>query len=481
MLRKVCLLSVFGLLVSFILAGPSLAQEEIVVPISVEESFLHQVLKGDTLFQGFTPKTRAIYEQAYVRPSYREGVKPSTFMVTTFAPLIFDVGKLLSLEAPMDTIQRILDLSHTPLFPFLKSDLQIDSLPPIWSDDHSFYHNQRMYYAGMALREYIFRVAPDLVEGTTASLPTDRLGYIINTPVYKGEFFIPLDETDMLKNIDLSGEKIAPKYWYFNFLAGVDISQNQVSENWHKGGRSSLNVNTRFYGRLTYSKSLLKWVNTLEYKLGFFKQPETTKRKVQIGEDVFRLQSNLGIKAKRNWYYTFDVSLNSQLLNNYSLEESLTTRPFAPIKMNAGLGVKYDIDKKNFQGNPFSRLRFSVNLAPVAAQLIYVWSSDVDKKRVGLTEDETYKLNLGSTVKANCLWDFNGVSNWESRLFYNTSYQHTEIEFENTFTYGLTRFLTAKININLRYDDSVILDEPKTAMNLLQYNELMSIGFTYKL
>ena len=37
------------------------------------------------------------------------------------------------------------------------------------------------------------------------------------------------------------------------------------------------------------------------------------------------------------------------------------------------------------------------------------------------------------------------------------------------------------LNVNLRFDDSVILDEPKTFKSLLQYNELFSFGFSLKI
>jgi len=68
---------------------------------------------------------------------------------------------------------------------------------------------------------------------------------------------------------------------------------------------------------------------------------------------------------------------------------------------------------------------------------------------------------------------------WTSRLFFNTSYQAIEAEWENTLDMALTRYFSTRFNLNLRYDDAV---RPTKAWNRhLQYNELLSFGFNYRL
>ena len=68
---------------------------------------------------------------------------------------------------------------------------------------------------------------------------------------------------------------------------------------------------------------------------------------------------------------------------------------------------------------------------------------------------------------------------WTSRLYFNTSYKNVEVEWENTLDMALTRYFSTRFNLNLRYDDAVL---PYPGWHrYLQYNELLSFGFNYRL
>lgn len=458
------------------------AQQNVTPGIPLEADFVWQVLKNDTILNGISPQFRSIYTAPYMPLAYGQRPGYSPFNVTTFAPLVFDVDKLLSLTMPEDTIRNIVQMKNRSLFEEATTRSNtIEELSSDWHKRTSFWENQEMYKAGMALREHIFRTQPDLVRGTTASLPKRKQESTIRGREYHGQLEVATDDNRILSNVDIAQKKVAPKYWFNDFQADMHFAQNQVSSNWHRGGHSSLNLNGRAFYSLTYNKEKVKWVNTMEYKLGIFTQTAHERMKFQIGEDVFRAGSNLGLEAWRNWYYTIDVSLRSQLMNNYTPDSVLTTRAFAPLMLDAGIGIKYDIDKKKFMGNPFSRFRFSANVAPASVQLVYTWSNEIDKKRIGLKEGEKLRFRLGSSARMDLSWDFTSYLTWTSRVLYITSYKHVETEFENTLSYSFNKYLSAKVNLNLRYDDSVILNEPKTFRNLLQYNELFSFGLTYRI
>ena len=145
--------------------------------------------------------------------------------------------------------------------------------------------------------------------------------------------------------------------------------------------------------------------------------------------------------------------------------------------------MKYDLDLKKFRGNPFARFRFSANVAPVGMDFVYSYTDDIDKGRIGLKPDQRYRFRYGSSVRLDLNWDFSSTLNWTSRLFYNTSYKHVEMEFDNTLSYSFNQFFSLRMTLNTRFDDSVILPagEVKSLKTLLQYNELLSIGFAYKL
>ena len=143
--------------------------------------------------------------------------------------------------------------------------------------------------------------------------------------------------------------------------------------------------------------------------------------------------------------------------------------------------MKYNLKKKKIGGNPFNNLNFSLNVAPASMQFIWIWAKDVTRGRYGLQEDQNYLLRLGSSLRMNLDWQFSDAFSWRSRLYYNTSYKHIETELENTLEYAFNKYFSTMLNVNLRFDDSVILNEPKTFKSLLQYNELFSFGFSLKI
>lgn len=59
---------------------------------------------------------------------------------------------------------------------------------------------------------------------------------------------------------------------------------------------------------------------------------------------------------------------------------------------------------------------------------VYTYTDDIDKGRIGLTPDQKHRLRFGSSVRLDLDWNFHQALNWTSRLFYNTSYKHVEVE-----------------------------------------------------
>lgn len=353
------------------------------------------------------------------------------------------------------------------------------------ASNSQFSQYTRQWQEAELIRERAMLTNPKLADIMVSQLPGPIVAEQLEDQGYQGQLAhndLPQIQVD---NSNIVGEQVERKYWWHKFEGSIHFSQNQVSKNWHRGGFNSLNLNTRIYYNATYTKDKIKWVNELEYRLGVFTNvPEgDEKMKLKIGEDIFRVNTNLGIKAIQDWYYTVDAQLRSQLLKNTTTEGMLVTRPFAPITLDAGIGMKYDIDKKEFRGNPFARFKFTANIAPAALNFIYTYTDDIDKGRIGLQPDQKYRLRLGSSLRVDLSWDFSSSLNWTSRLFFNTSYKHMEIELDNSLNYAFSRFFSARLALNTRFDDSVILSEdtPKTFNNLIQYNQLLSLGFAYKI
>lgn len=446
-------------------------------------AYSEQIMANDTLTRGLSPEALGVISRPMQLRT--EGYVPSSSL---FAPLLFDLWKLPSLHFDKVALVRSTDPRlHNPFV--LKSLLRttLDKLEREYNPTTGFAKRMDRWNTDQRLREQFFFSHPDLIRYTSDFLPTDHLEYKpVEGPSYSGELAV----MDM-PNVPTKAEgvietvSVERRYWLPRFEAHAQLAQNQVSPNWHKGGTSSANLSSRLYYQLAYKKDKVEWVNELEYKLGLFTVPSEIKLEekpdFKISEDVFRMRSNLGLKAWKRWFYTVDLNLRSQLLNNYDREGNVTTRAFAPLIIDGGLGMKYNLKKKKIGGNPFNNLNFTLNVAPASMQFIWIHVKDVTRGRYGLQEDQDYLLRLGSSLRMNLDWQFSDAFSWRSRLYYNTSYKHIETELENTLEYAFNKYFSTMLNVNLRFDDSVILDEPKTFKSLLQYNELFSFGFSLKI
>ena len=446
-------------------------------------AYSEQIMANDTLTYGLSPEALGVISRPMQLRT--EGYVPSSSL---FAPLLFDLWKLPSLHFDKVALVRSTDPRlHNPFVQQSLLRTTLDKLEREYNPTTGFAKRMDRWNTDQRLREQFFFSHPDLIHYTSDFLPTDHLEYKpVEGPSYSGELAVmdmpnvPTKSQGVIETVS-----VERRYWLPRFEAHAQLAQNQVSPNWHKGGTSSANLSSRLYYQLAYKKDKVEWVNELEYKLGLFTVPSEIKLEekpdFKISEDVFRMRSNLGLKAWKRWFYTVDLNLRSQLLNNYDREGNVTTRAFAPLIIDGGLGMKYNLKKKKIGGNPFNNLNFTLNVAPASMQFIWIHAKDVTRGRYGLQEDQDYLLRLGSSLRMNLDWQSSDAFSWRSRLYYNTSYKHIETELENTLEYAFNKYFSTMLNVNLRFDDSVILDEPKTFKSLLQYNELFSFGFSLKI
>jgi len=67
----------------------------------------------------------------------------------------------------------------------------------------------------------------------------------------------------------------------------------------------------------------------------------------------------------------------------------------------------------------------------------------------------------------------------DSRLSFYTNYEKVEIDWEIVGNFTINRFLSTRISLNPRYDNTQILAAGDKAR--LQFKELLSFGFSYRL
>ena len=162
-------------------------------------------------------------------------------------------------------------------------------------------------------------------------------------------------------------------------------------------------------------------------------------------------------------------------------EENKTERLsalFSPVAVSMGLGMKYVLDKK-YPSRYGRRLRLDINLAPLAYDFRWSMRTDIDMKRHGFGEGKRIYSAFGSMLKAEMIFDITSFLSWRSFLYYNTSYHRVETEWENGLNYAFSRFFSARVNVQLRFDDAA--PRTKEMYSRLQINQLLSIGFAMTL
>ena len=279
-------------------------------------------------------------------------------------------------------------------------------------------------------------------------------------------------ESDVTLNEDAQIEIKKPNWWTFGGDVSLQLTQNYISDNWYKGGESNVTTLASFKFFANYNdKEKVQWESFVEGKLGFASVPSDTVHTYLVNTDQLRLYSKLGVQAAKNWYYTVSTEIKTQFMHGYnSNSDKLISAFLAPAYWISSIGMDYKLNKKNFN--------FSVVLAPLSHSMTYVGSKDVDETKYGIEKGKRVVHSFGSQIKPKFTWKmFNNIT-WESSLDFYTSYEFVRTEWENTFDFKVSKYLSTKIYIHARFDDST---KPKSGDSYFQLKELLSFGLSYSL
>ena len=277
---------------------------------------------------------------------------------------------------------------------------------------------------------------------------------------------------------DVKGTEIDRVYWIKTGDHSLQFSQNYLSPNWHRGGTSNLNINSNHVIDINYQKDKVRFNNRIEWRLSIYNAPDDSLRNYRIGNDMFRYYGDFGLDAfLKSWSYSTNLEAKTQIFKSHqSNKNELRSAFLSPLYVNAGIGMKYNLDKRSKTVRN-RRVRLSLALSPLSINYRYVGNNEVDRNRYGIPEGDKSLLDKGSTITSNMTYDFTKYITWESRFKYFTNYSKVEAELENTLTMSLTQMFSTRLYLNLRFDDSVPSHED---YKYLQINEVLSFGLNYK-
>ncbi|MDE7089371.1 MAG: DUF3078 domain-containing protein, partial [Prevotella sp.] len=215
-----------------------------------------------------------------------------------------------------------------------------------------------------------------------------------------------------------------------------------------------------------------KWENRLEMKLGFQTSQSDTVHKFKANEDLLRLTSKVGLEAAKRWYYTLQMITYTQFARGFKANNVKTFSDFmSPFNLSLGLGMDYKVEALN------KRLTGTINFSPLAINYRYVARTALASSFGVETDRHTHsQTNFGSQVTASLDWKINDNVSWRTRLFGFTSYHRSELEWENTFTLKVSKYISANLFLFPRFDDGNNWDDE---LGYWQFKEYSSLGFSY--
>ncbi len=319
------------------------------------------------------------------------------------------------------------------------------------------------------LRVYLSR--PDRVTATQSELEATGTVIAPETVAERPTLAVEptVDEQPQAGAVDIVVLK--PNFWTFTGEYYLQFLQNYVSDNWYNGGESNYSMLGQVTMEANYNnKQKVKWDNKLELKLGLQTQKSDSLHKLKTSSDLIRYTGKLGLQATKKWYYTLQVVANTQWMRYYKTNTNTVSSDFmSPFNLNASLGMDYTVSWMK------SKLTGTIHLAPLAYNFKYVGRLSLATTN-GLEEGHHTLNDFGSQVTVDLTWKFSDNISWKTRLYGYTTYERTEMEWENTFSFQFNKYISAKLFLYPRFDDSATRDDD---LGYWQFKEYSSIGFSY--
>lgn len=319
------------------------------------------------------------------------------------------------------------------------------------------------YYGGQIDQEHLIEDAPDL------SLELTDL-----TPIFNS-IPDPPAVRDIISHVDFNLVIPRPNFWKFDGQFGAQLTQNYLSENWHKGGNSNNTFMSTLNFYLNYNdERLVQWENKLEMKLGFVTSTDDSIHNFLTNNDRIFLFTKLGVKAWHDFYYTVQGEGVSQFLPGYKANDTKAySRFLAPLDVYVSVGVDYKPKLKNDN-------KLSVAMLPFTYKYRYIGTdSESILKAFRMPEGKRHTDDFGSKIEFNCNFKLLKNLAWKSRFYYFTTYKYVEAEFENALSFAFNRYFSTELYALWRFDDNRDRKYWDDKLGFFQFKEYLTVGLSY--
>jgi hypothetical protein len=272
--------------------------------------------------------------------------------------------------------------------------------------------------------------------------------------------------------------------WKRGGVFSLSLAQTSLT-NWAAGGQNSFAVNGMLSTFANYKRDKTVWVNSLDLGYGLLKQGNTGYRKT---DDKFDFLSKYGYEAFKNFYYAALLNFKTQMAqgNKYNDDNSKTkiSNLFAPAYLTVALGLDYK-----------PSAYFSAFIAPLTGKITFVTDKELsDAGSFGVKPGEKTLSEFGGYLRA-----IYTKNDFKSEFLKNVTFttkidlfsnyiknpQNIVVNWETLIAFKVNKFLSANINTQLIYDDKIKVPvvrngEPSSIGSLVQFKEILGVGFSYK-
>lgn len=260
-------------------------------------------------------------------------------------------------------------------------------------------------------------------------------------------------------------------YWNFRGRLSNQITQTYVSPNWSSGGNSNMAGLFSIYWTGKYNdKKKIQFDNIIDLKIGVNTASNDTLRHYSVSTDQLHIQSKLGVRAVKNWYYSASADIQTQLLNSYKANTmNLKSSLLSPATLFLSLGMDYKISKKNKS--------LSVLITPLTYRMNYLLDIENFKpKSYGIEEGHHFGHEFGVKLSSTYDWKITDDISWNSYIYYYSDFSYVDSEWKNTFNLTINEYLSTQLFVHLKFDDRTRNAEYPSHFQLKEY---LSLGLTY--
>ncbi|MGJ8745927.1 DUF3078 domain-containing protein [Polaribacter sp.] len=249
--------------------------------------------------------------------------------------------------------------------------------------------------------------------------------------------------------------------WKVNGKMAFLFNQSSFS-NWVSGGENTIAGNINVNYDFNYRLKNVNWDSRIISSYGLSHLSEKGLRKTS---DRFELNSLLGIKSQKLWFFSFFTNFKTQFSTGYNYKKDPKVEVsdlFSPAYLSFGPGMLWK--KSNF-------LHF--NIAPATSRFTFV--NDDFTGKFGVEEGDNTAFGLGFNFSLFSKFEAMENVQIENILAVYSDYldnpENIDIDYRTNMLFKVNEFISMNITLHTIIDDS--------ASSKIQFSQLFGLGFNY--